>query len=557
MHLLRRTALLAAVMAAPFAVSSAQAASNTVPLARTHSIVVDTANNQVFISGARDDTSQSSLFVMNADGTFKQTIAGETDAAGLVLDGSSLYVGRCAAGPDSTHGIVDVIDTNTLTVTESIPIALTPNADVGPCNLAIAGGRLWYSPGDQWQHLAAVDLAAPHTQHTYDVGPLIYGEQFATSQTDPNLLMVADQGLSGTEVYKFDVSADTPVLAKNLSMFDEGEVGGMAITPDGATFVAAANDAVWRYDVATLTKQGSYSTTTGPRGVAISPDGKYLAAPDGTAVRVYDTSTGTLIGSVNVSPQTIQFGLVGFSQDGMRMYVPTWTSFYSSPTTVRVLTNPIVPASSLTLKTSAGVVRYHGRVKITVHLGGTHTNRSVRIYKTPYGGSRTLLATVTVGASGSATVTSPALSRRTTFQAEYDGDATSAATTSANVGVKVRALISVSQSNYYAVSHGYHLYHYRAGCWSGSAPCPALLGRIRPATGGVAMTFVMQRHTSSGWVTAVKGPATTNAKGYAKAIFRYRGSAFIGLSMRAHVTWGGNKANLGGKSAWSYVRITS
>jgi len=49
MRLLRRTALLAAVMAAPFAVSSAQAASNTVPLACTHSIVVDAANSQVFI----------------------------------------------------------------------------------------------------------------------------------------------------------------------------------------------------------------------------------------------------------------------------------------------------------------------------------------------------------------------------------------------------------------------------------------------------------------------------------------------------------------------------
>ena len=67
MRLLRRTALLAAVMAAPFAVSSAQAASNTVPLARTHSIVVDAANNEVFILGARDDASESSLFVMNVD----------------------------------------------------------------------------------------------------------------------------------------------------------------------------------------------------------------------------------------------------------------------------------------------------------------------------------------------------------------------------------------------------------------------------------------------------------------------------------------------------------
>src|SRR5947208_10548953 len=356
MRSLCRTLTLAVALVVLLTASSAQASSTTIPLNSVQQVLLDSAHNQVFVSGQRDDPSQTSLFVMNTDGTLKQSIPGETLTAGLALDGTTLYVGRCAAGGTSTDGIIDAIDTVTLTRIESIPVVLASNADAGPCNLAVAGGQIWYTPGDQWQHLASVDIAAPHTQHAYAVGPLIYDEQFATTATDPNLLIVADSHSYGTDVYKFDVSGATPVLSKSLSMFDEGEVRGMAISPDGSTFVAAADAAVWRYDVATLTQQGSYSTN-GARadGLALSPDGGY-----------------------------------------------------------------------------------GGHVKLTVHLGGSHTNRSVRVYKTVYGGSRTLLKTVTVSSAGSYTFNSPALTRRTTFQAEYDGDATSSFATSSNVAVRVR-----------------------------------------------------------------------------------------------------------------------
>jgi hypothetical protein len=557
MRSLCRTLTLAVPLVVLLTASSAQASSTTIPLIGVQSMVVDSANGQVFLSGQRSDSTQTSLFVMNADGTLKQSIPGETLTAGLALDGSTLYVGRCRAGDGPNEGIIDAIDTVTLTRIESIPVVLTPNAAVGPCNLAVAGGQIWYSPGDQWQGLASVDVAAPHTQHSYSVGPSIYDEQFATSPTDPNLLMVADQHVSGTDVYEYDVSGATPVLAKSLSMFNEGEVRGMAISPDGSTFVAAADAAVWRYDVATLTKQGSFSTNgVVAQGVALSPDGAYAAAVVGSGVPVYHADTGAVIGTASLGSQSSTSGQIAFSADGLRLYAPTWTPFSGGPVTFRVLSNPILPTPVLTVKTSASTVGYGGHVKLTVHLGGTHTNHSVRIYKTVYGGSRTLLKTVTVGSTGSYTFTSPVLTRRTTFQAEYDGDATSSFATSTNVAVRVRALISIAPSGFYAISGRYHLYHYHACCWTSTAPCPVFLGRIRPARGGASMTFVMQRHTASGWVTSVKGTATTNSQGYAKAIFHYTGSGFIGLGLRAHVTWGGDAANLGGKSGWTYLRIT-
>jgi hypothetical protein len=558
MRSLCRTLTLAVPLAVLLTASSAHAASTTIPLNSVQKVVLDSAHGQVFVSGQRDDPSQTSLFVMNTDGTLKQSIPGETLTAGLALDGTTLYVGRCRAGGSSSEGIIDAIDTVTLTRIESIPVVMTPNSNAGPCNLAVAGGRIWYTPGDQWQDLAAVDVAAPHTQHTYSVGPSITDEQFATSPTDPNLLIVADANSSGTNVYKYDVSAATPVLSKSLSMFNEGQVRGMGISADGSTFVAAADSAVWRYDVATLTKQGSYSTN-GARadGLALSPDGGYVAAVVGDGVCFYHADTGTLIGTRSLSPQSSAFGQMAFSDDGMRLYAPAWTYFRTTPITFRLLSNPILPTPALTVKTSATTVGYGGHVKLTVHLGGSHTNHSVHIYRTVYGGSRTLLKTVTVGSGGNYTFASPALARRTTFQAEYDGDATSGFASSTNVTIRVRALVTIAPTGFYAVSGGYHLYHYHAGCWTGTAPCPVLLGRIRPARAGASMTFVMQHHTASGWVTSVKGTATTNSQGYAKAIFRYTGSAFIGLGLRAHVTWGGDAGNLGGQSGWTYLRITS
>jgi DNA-binding beta-propeller fold protein YncE len=557
MRSLCRTLTLAVPLAVLLTASSAHASSTTIPLNSVQKVVLDSAHGQVFVSGQRDDPSQTSLFVMNTDGTLKQSIPGETLTAGLALDGTTLYVGRCRAGDGPTQGIIDAIDTVTLTRIESIPVALTPHStDLGICNVAVAGGRIWYTPGDQSQDLAAVDIAAPHTQHTYAVGTSIYDEQFATSATDPNLLIVADSNSSGTSVHKYDVSGATPVLATPLYIGEQ--VRGMAISPDGATFVAAADAEVWRYDVATLTQQGSYSTN-GARadGLALSPDGGYVAVVVGDGVRFYHADTGALIGTRSLSPQSSAFGQIAFSADGMALYAPTWASFRTAPITFRLLSNPILPTPALTLKASATTVGYGGHVKLTVHLGGSHTNHSVHIYRTVYGGSRMLLKTVTVGSSGNYTFTSPALARRTTFQAEYDGDATSGFASSTNVTIKVRALITIAASGFYAVSGGYHLYHYRAGCWTGTAPCPVLLGRIRPARAGATMTFVMQHHTASGWATSVKGTASTNSQGYAKAIFHYTGSAFIGLGLRAHVTWGGDAGNLGGRSGWTYLRITS
>ena len=121
MRSLCRTLTLAVPLAVLLTASSAQASSTTIPLNSVEKVLLDSAHGQVFVSGQRDDLSQTSLFVMNTDGTLKQSIPGETLTAGLALDGTTLYVGRCRAEDGPTEGIIDAIDTVTLTRIESIP----------------------------------------------------------------------------------------------------------------------------------------------------------------------------------------------------------------------------------------------------------------------------------------------------------------------------------------------------------------------------------------------------------------------------------------------------
>src|SRR5206468_3139987 len=104
---------------------------NALPLTGFSHMLDDGAHHHVFITGASGD---SVIVVRNEDGTSAGTITGESGAGGMVLDGSTLYVARCG------WGTIDEIDTATLTKVGSFPAAVG-----GTCDLAEAGGRLWYS----------------------------------------------------------------------------------------------------------------------------------------------------------------------------------------------------------------------------------------------------------------------------------------------------------------------------------------------------------------------------------------------------------------------------
>ena len=101
----------------------------TLSLQALGDIAIDPTHQHVFITGNPNLTNDS-ILVTDYSGAEVTTISGESGAAGMVVDGSTLYVARCGA----TSGI-DVFDTGTLTKTGSI----TATVADGRCDLALSG----------------------------------------------------------------------------------------------------------------------------------------------------------------------------------------------------------------------------------------------------------------------------------------------------------------------------------------------------------------------------------------------------------------------------------
>src|SRR5690349_8485078 len=144
-------------------------------------MVTDVAHDQTFVTGA--PATDSSIVVVNGEGTVIKTIAGESGAGGMVLDGSTLYVARCGSA------MIDVIDTTTLEKTGSF--AAPGLATV--CDLGFAGGRLWYTTGTgEDGALTSVTLDSSHAVHTTSVGE--YHAMFASAPgASPDLLVMANR----------------------------------------------------------------------------------------------------------------------------------------------------------------------------------------------------------------------------------------------------------------------------------------------------------------------------------------------------------------------------
>jgi hypothetical protein len=358
--------------------AASAAVGTALPLQGVDSIMIDQAHGQVFVSGD-SPSGTTSLLVANADGSLKTTVPNEQGARGMVLDGGTLYVARCNpnhSSPAPTTGVIDVIDTTTLARIDSFPIAIgssDPQAQE-VCNLALAGGRLWFAAGTDPTGLTAVDVAAPHAQHSYDVAAVNAGA-YAAAPGDPNTL-VAIESTSPSRVVPLDVSGATPTGTPSYIT----RATQIAVSDDGATLFAQSTDGIHAYSLPDMTELGIYPAGGQISGEAVSGDGSLVVEGLFGGVRLFH-------GGSFASPFTtitIANGItnVALSSDGGDLYAATAGDF--GPTLYHVH-GPALPAPKLTVATSARNVSYHQRVRITVHLAGTHTNHVVDVYQVAYG----------------------------------------------------------------------------------------------------------------------------------------------------------------------------
>jgi hypothetical protein len=505
------------------------------------SMVVEDTNQHVFVTG--EDSGGSNGFVLRVfdfSGNLLSPagLTGETNARGLALSGTTLYVARCASS------VIDVIDTTTLTKTDSIPISHSGfDSGYDFCDLAVAGGRLWFTPNDQWSSLTSVTIAAPHTETSYPGFGSFYNPQFATVASNPDLLVVS--GLDDADTVAFDLSSGPPVQTGKSA----GTTFSHApITPDGQSLLLSSAQGIEQLSLAGMEPEHYYPVVWNSFSPAVSSDGAYVASAtnvytiSGAPADVYVFPAGSSTpnrvwrlpeASGEVDTRT------AFSADTTKLFV--LTTWFGESGHFHVLTQPTAKMPGLTLS-AAKNLRYGASTTVTAHLSGGTTNRSVSIACKPHGKATRVVSRGVVGGSGGLSVRLRP-TRNTTCWATYTGEADWAPATSAQRTILVHVVVTGKLYRAYGSSGGYRLF--RQGV------IPYYIATVRPAHRGACITFVLELKTSAGW-RAITACFKMNHRGSATASLlhlRTGHSYRVGAAFR-------DAAHAPGGTAWTYLRVT-
>jgi hypothetical protein len=203
--------------------------------------------------------------------------------------------------------------------------------------------------------------------------------------------------------------------------------------------------------------------------------------------------------------------------------------------------------TNLQLVVSRSRVTYNRSVTVRAHLDAfaEATNRVVNVYKTPYGGTKTLVLSGEIDASGNLLVP-VTMKKKTVFVAEWAGDENFLPATSNTKTVLVRVITKTKLSGHYGTSGRYKLYH--------AGDDPKQTGTVIPNHAGKRLDFVAQVWVGGSWVTIAT----------ARPRIRSNGSVSLrlidpppGYNYRARNGFDGDRDHLGDTSSWKYFRVTS
>ena len=517
-------------------------ATTSTPLSLTSfaDMVVDDDHGHVFVTGG---SGSASVVVLNFSGQVVTTIMGEAGAAGMALDAdnSVLYVAL------SDGNEIAVIDT--VTLSEVDRISLSPAAGAG--SLALAGGRLWFSHdcSSTTSRFGSIATDGSDLQQYARGGnypsncPIL-----AVSPADADVLVASGTGSSPPTVHVYDASTAVPAVTLSSSISGSDEFEDMTITPDGSRLLAAAGSpySVQALQLSDLSAVASYPTGAYPIATAVTAGGNFVAGgrfgASDTKIFVFPVGSSTPVRDYELATDPYEASLA-FNATASKLF-SVGEPVSSGGIVFRVHGSPTIAPSATTTKlaTSASRAKYNGKVTLTADVNGATTG-TMAIYATPYGGSRTLVASGAVNSSGilKRTVT---MKSRTTFEAEYLGNDTRAGSASTGRVVSVRAKTRVSLSGHYRRSGKYRLY--RRG------QDPQILGTVAPNHYGLPLRFVAERKSGGRWL-----PATTNIfyigpSGSAAAVFYATPGTY-----RVKVVFAGDIDHLGSSSGWAYLKIKS
>ncbi|WP_460847560.1 NHL repeat-containing protein [Nocardioides ultimimeridianus] len=423
---------------------AAAPASAAVSVSQVGGFVADDVVSRVFVGDRTNGLVKAADYAGAAVGSV--TVPGVTDLA-VSPDGAVLY----AASPVLNE--VDAIDTTTLAVLHRYTAATTD----GPTHVAFAGGKVWFTYGDQWEgDLGSID---PSTG-TVTMGRLgtnqIWGPGLLDADTSqPGMLAIGETGLSTDSMAVLDVSSGsvTKVAFHQGNYTLNNGISDIDLTP-GGTQVLVNGSHRQAYADGAFTAAGSY-----PTGVLadVSATG-YVASAAGSSVTVYPAGSPT---AVSTFPAAGGATAITWGEDESHLFVMRSSGASQVLDMIDLPTQPHT-SPALTLTASRTVFSYGSSGTFTAHLGAS-TNRTVSIWADPAGTAPNhLLASGTVDSSGNLSA-SMTMTRNTKVTAVFAGGGLeNPRTVALTVGTRVK--IATRTTGYFRTTsiggHRYLVFHH-------------------------------------------------------------------------------------------------
>ncbi|WP_210585335.1 YncE family protein [Streptomyces sp. GESEQ-35] len=425
------------------AVSAGTASAATVTVGSPGGIVVSDTLKRVFVG---DDTNDR-IVAADYNGNRVDSVDGIDGIFDLALsdDGTTLY-----ATARVSHEIV-ALDAATLDVKARYPVA----TNTGPIHVEFAGGKVWFSYGDQWDgDLGSVDPAVDPASGTDPValvqlptegtGSGLWGQALLdTDPLRPGLLAVGETGDStGTEAV-LDVSSGTPKVTAwhDTSYALNDGVGDIDLVAGSDQALVNGTDR-HAYANGTFAKAGAYPAgqraDVGRSGLIAQISGTKVAVyrPNGTQpVRTYSAGTW---GAADVA----------WAPDSSRVFALVSSS---GGYTLKALTDPTLNVPTLTVNAPATATRAKqltvtGKLSATIPLpSGAKLAVTRTDLESPNGKA---LPAVTVKADGTYSFTdTPPAGGKVTYKVSYAGDSTHTTAGASDTVEVSRASTSLSLNN--------------------------------------------------------------------------------------------------------------
>jgi len=372
---------------------------------------LDEANAQLFISGG------AGVAVRNLDGTTKATLSGVTNAGGMIVDGTTLYVAQCGTAS------IAVFNTVTLAALPSISLGTySPQGSQGnparPCGIVKAAGRIWFSTSATWGQGASVNLASGVVQTFLTNG--YYGAVFAANPVNSNQIAITDGSSSPPYVgiYDIDPATGTPTLTgTKYWLSDSASVSDIRFTPNGASLIVAAGSpyVLRKLSASTKAVETSYVTGAYPQAGAMSADSAWVLAGRNAS---YDADLYIFPAAGGTAPNRYEFGAnrivsqgaVAMTSNNARAYAVSF-AYGSPPPILHVYDTPTVGTSSLTITapaTASSTTALAISGALTYSGDGALGGHDIVITATPPSGPAVNLGTATTTGTGTWSLTAAA-----------------------------------------------------------------------------------------------------------------------------------------------------